>query len=345
MNYDLVVLGDTPAAHAAALAAGRLHRRVALVNPFFDSTSDFNVSATKIQRLRDAIRVCTRPVRAATDAGRPHPGMSALFHEAAEVESCEYAVLQTRLERFGVDQFSGEVRFLDCFNLEIGTSSNRQCLTANFSIIATGTQAVAPPRMTIDGDRLLIADDLRRLNHPPRSLAIVGASETGLEAAYLFSLLGTRVTLIERQKQLRDGSSVGTSAIIRQLQRLGVRFMPDAEVIAAELAPNNTAQVELVSGERLSAERVLFATERRGRTDRLGLEESGVQIDERGRLWCDDQQRTWRKNILALGDVVGHPRLSAQTVDTPRRAVWQILNHEVPTSTTSRMPVAASSAR
>jgi NAD(P) transhydrogenase len=156
----------------------------------------------------------------------------------------------------------------------------------------------------------------------------VGAGETGLEAAVLFSRLGTRVVLIDRQKLPWSEFETGRGAILRQLQRLGVRFLADSEVIAAARAPIGATQLELMSGERLSAESALFTIERRGLTDGLGLEEIGIQLDERGRLWCDSQQRSWLPNILAIGDVVGHPRIASEGVDAPRRAVWQVLNRE-----------------
>lgn len=201
-----------------------------------------------------------------------------------------------------------------------------QVLEAEFIVVGTGTVVRNSPAVPFDGDRVLSADDVPTLARVPRSLLIVGASHTGVELALLFALLGTRVTLVDRQRQIQNpGTARDGTMLVRQLQGLGVRLLTDTEVVGVNTDAPRNVRVELLSGECLSAERVLWTTEREGATASLGLSALGVRPDDHGRLWCDNALQTWQPTILGIGDVVGHPNSLAVAPDSPRNLVWNAL--------------------
>ncbi|MFN7802568.1 MAG: FAD-dependent oxidoreductase [Planctomycetaceae bacterium] len=326
--FDLIVVGATTEARDAAVAAGRLGASVALVHPWFPGWSAPGGAAEWLRRLRDAIASCTRQVSPDTprqrfSSGLPSP--AALTEEVIERDFLAHRVIQQRLDRLQVQVFEGQVRFLTEGELSLRTLGRELTLCGSRLVVATGTQTDMPPWASSWGRAVLAVDDLRRLEQIPRSLLIVGGGATGLEAAFLFSLLGSRVTLIDRNVRLALGDGMTAATIVRHLQRLGVRLLLQSEVTTAVENSEGSVSVELLSGERLTAERVLVTTERRGQTTGLGLEELGVRLDERGRLWCDEQLQTWSRSVVGLGDVVGHPRELAEKPTAPRDLVWCLL--------------------
>ncbi|MFN9371208.1 MAG: FAD-dependent oxidoreductase [Planctomycetaceae bacterium] len=326
--FDLIVVGNTTEASEAAVAAGRLGARVALIDPWLSGWSAPGGASDWLRRLRDAIASCTRVSspdnpRQRASAERPSPAL--LAEEVIERDFCAYRVIQQRLDRLRVESFEGHVRFLADGELSLKTAARQQHLRSAHFILATGTRTDFPVWAGNLGRGVLSVDDLPSLEQIPRSLMIVGGGTTGLEAAFLFSLLGTRVTLVDRRARLVPGAGIPAATILRQLQRLGVRVLLESEVTMAAENQEGGISIELLSGDRLSAERLLVTTERRGLTDGLGLEELGVRLDERGRLWCNEQLQTWTPGIVGLGDVVGHPRELAEKPMAPRDLVWSLL--------------------
>ena len=330
MNFDVIVVGTSSEALEAAVAAGRLGSRVALVEPWMSDWFAPGGAPQWLQRMRDSIASCTRTVfpdspRRRTSDGLPTPAV--LAEEAVEREACAHRVVQQRLDRLKVQSFSGKLRFLEGEELSLQSAGREVRLRSPVKILATGSRTDMPAWAPADGTRVFSVDEVSTLREIPRSLMIVGGGATGLEASFLFSLLGTRVTLIDRRHRLPIGPGVSGSAIVRQLQRLGVRVLLDSEVTMSTKNPDGTVTVELLSGDRLSSERLMVTTERRGRTADLGLEELGVRLDERSRLWCNEHLQTWCSGLVGLGDVVGHPRELAESPLAPRELVWFLLGH------------------
>jgi pyruvate/2-oxoglutarate dehydrogenase complex dihydrolipoamide dehydrogenase (E3) component len=326
--FDLIVVGATTEASDAAVAAGRLGARVALIHPWFPGWSTPGGASDWLRRMRDAIASCTRIVSAETLrtrslAGLPSPAL--LAEEVVERDYCAHRVFQQRLDRLRIQVFEGQVRFLTGEEVLLRTAGRELPLRSSRFIVATGTHTELPPWACLRGRGVLSVDDLPLLEQIPRSLLIVGGGTTGLEAAFLFSLLGTRVTLVDRHARLALGPGIPAATIVRQLQRLGVRVLLESEVTMAVENPEGSVSIELLSGDRLSAERLLVTTERRGQTEGLGLEQLGVRLDERGRLWCNEQLQTWTPSVVGLGDVVGHPRELAEKPTAPRDLVWLLL--------------------
>lgn len=333
MAFDLVVIGDTPAAYAAALAGGRLRRSVALIDPVIPGQQGTVVAAEYLHRLRDAYRdqFPTLQSTGANSRGQAFPILQLLNNQVVDLELNERNVYQQRLAKFGITQISGVIEIVDPHQIRVCRDDVTELIDAGTIVIATGTKSVVPIWARIDRHRVFCADDVLLQRSAPRSLLIIGASETGLEAAFLFSLLGSRVTLVDRRASLNLTPGATAASVLRQLHRLGVQFFAGAEAILAETVSTTSAQVELSSGERLSAERVLITTERNGCTSELNLAAIGVRLDEREKIWCNNQLQTWCPTIGAVGGVVGHPENAGCHPDAPRNLVWSLLSGIVPT--------------
>src|SRR6266542_4773355 len=150
-------------------------------------------------------------------------------------------------------------------------------------------------------------------------LLVIGSGPAGQNAA-IFAALGAKVTIVEKRERLLDfcdGQIV--EALQYHLRELGLTFRLGETVTAVELYEDGTV-THLESGKRILAEVVLYSAGRQGATAELGLENAGLEADERGRIAVDERYRTAVEHIYAVGDLIGFPSLAATSMEQGRLA-------------------------
>lgn len=178
-------------------------------------------------------------------------------------------------------------------------------IRADQVLLASGTRPQRPRLAPVGLAAVQEAAWLLNADVVPRDACIVGASMTGLRAACLLAWWGSRVTVVDGASGQFD-SPTGQRAAWRQwADELDVQFAWGEDAIGFDGAGRRGTAVTLESGQRLTEQSVWLATARRGATDQLQLDQAGVGLDENGRVWCDDQHRTWAQSVSAVGDVVG----------------------------------------
>lgn len=333
MQYDLLVIGDGPEGHDAAITAARMNKRVAVAAELRDRLNGVCRHAGQVpsKTLREAVRSLS--ARQHRDSGefdcgtRPIITMDEVRRIVAKVQQREQEVVLDQLNRNGVDLLAGEARFVDSHTVEVVGPNGRTAVESENILVASGTRAARPDRIPFDGKQVFESDDVLTMADVPRSLTIVGGGMTGVEYAILFAALGVDVTLVDRCNDLLVFCDPHISeALLRQARSLGVTFRLGEEVIGADLPGRNRAAVYFESGARFETECVLFSMGRVGRTEGLNLPAAGIDVDECGCLWCNDDQQTWISHIYGAGDVVGFPPLAGDglpgaTIASGRRAV------------------------
>jgi dihydrolipoamide dehydrogenase len=168
-------------------------------------------------------------------------------------------------------------------------------------LLAPGSVVAVPPA---PGAELgLTSDTILGLERVPESLVVIGGGVVGMEFAGIFSLLGTRVTVIEMLDQLLSPLDPDLARRFQQLMtRRGVGFQLGARVDAVERADGGF-RVRSSAGEH-EAEQVLIATGRRPNTADLGLEEASV-VTRRTAITVDEHLRTNVDGVYAIGDATG----------------------------------------
>ena len=168
-------------------------------------------------------------------------------------------------------------------------------------VIATGSRPAIPPIDGLDSVEYWTNREATRTHKVPQSLAVMGGGPVGAELAQFFSRMGSQVTIIERGAQLlgrvhRDAGEL----LAEHFREEGIDVRVGVGVDRAEPG----VKLYLSDGSTLEAERLLVATGRRPNVERLGLEELGVQISQRG-IEVDERLRTTADNVWAIGDVTG----------------------------------------
>lgn len=182
--------------------------------------------------------------------------------------------------------------------------------------IATGSEATPFPGLTIDEQKVITSTGAIALQEVPKKMVVIGGGIIGLEMGSVWSRLGAEVTVVEFLGQI--GGPGMDNEIAKMTQKLltkqGMKFKLNTKVMAGDDSGETVkVNVEAAKGgkeETLDADVVLVAIGRRPYTAGLGLENVGLETDERGRIVIDQEYRTKIPHIRAIGDVTFGPMLA-----------------------------------
>jgi dihydrolipoamide dehydrogenase len=202
-------------------------------------------------------------------------------------------------------------------------------LTFDHCVLATGSVPAMPPSFDIGSDRVMDSTGALELADVPEKMLVVGGGYIGLEMGSVYANLGTQVSVVE----LTDGLLMGADRdLVKPLQKrlealFGKRIYLNTKVGSlAEV--DNQIEVTFEGPGKFGHERfdrVLVSVGRRPVSRGIGLENTLVQVDQRGFAICDAQQRTADPHILAIGDVAGEPMLAHKASHEGRIAIEALL--------------------
>ena len=324
--YDLVVLGGGPAGEKAAAQAAFWGKSVAVVERAPHPGGAMVGGAVSSKTMREAALYLTgfqrRDTYEVSIELTPEVATERLRRRTDHVVQMMTESAVANLARHGVDVIHGDGslgpdRAVVVHPAEGGPP---RTLTAEAIIIATGSRPFHPPGVPFDDAHVLDSDAAATLDHPLRSLVVVGGGAVGCEFASIFTALGAEVTLVDSGQRLLPYMDAEIADLLAETFRgVGMRVVQNAGRASATRTPSGV-RVELASGETLEPELVIFATGRVGNTEGLGLDEAGVATDDRGRIIVDDHFRTSVDGVYAAGDVIGPPALASVSMEQARIA-------------------------
>ncbi|REJ69298.1 MAG: dihydrolipoyl dehydrogenase [Planctomycetota bacterium] len=188
-----------------------------------------------------------------------------------------------------------------------------ETLTFDHLILATGSQPVVPAALACDSPRVMTSAGALDLPDVPASLLVIGGGYIGLEMATVYAQLGSAVSIVEMTDELLPGVDRDLiKPLAKNLESLcDGRIFLETEVTG--LADRGDHIEVSFAGAKSGSEsyaRVLVAVGRRPNSAQLGLENTGVVVNERGFVEVDAQRRTAEPNIFAIGDLAGEPMLA-----------------------------------
>lgn len=320
-KYDLVIIGGGPGGYVAAIRAAQLGMKVGCVDKrdalggtclnigcipskallhsserFAEAKHEFGEHGIQVGEPKlDLDRMMQRKEKAVRDLTR---GVEFLFKK----NEVDWIRGHGRIVKPGV---VGVQR-------EDGAS---EALRAERIIIATGSEPVPLDGVEIDEEQIVTSTGALALPRVPERLIVIGAGVIGLELGSVWSRLGSQVTVIEFLDQVLPGMD-GTirKQALRVFKKQGLDFHLSSRVTGArKKAGAVKLSVEPRDGgeaKELEADVVLVAIGRRPYVAGLGLEEAGVELDERGAIRVDERFRTSVPGIYAIGDCVPGPMLA-----------------------------------
>lgn len=205
----------------------------------------------------------------------------------------------------GVTLVNGRARLVDSHTIAVGDKT----YTAERILLSTGGWPHIPEFP--GSEHVISSNEVFFLEQLPKRTLVVGGGYIAIEFASIFHGLGCAATLIYRGEQFLRGFDQGVrDHMAATLQNKGVELRFNADVKAISKQPDGSLSISLNNGDSLEADLVLYATGRRPKIDGLGLENTGVTLDEQGFIAVDEQYQTTDPAIYAVGDVTNTIQLT-----------------------------------
>lgn len=324
-NFDVIVIGSGPGGYTAAIRAAQLGSTCAIIEkyPVLGGTCT-NVGCIPSKAMLDSSENYDIISHKVAKQGIQVKGVEINFGEM--VARNRHVVKQNNdglvflMKKNKIQTFYGLGTMGKGKKVTVQQADGKTVeLTGKNIIIATGSKPSTLPGITIDKQRIITSTEALYLQEMPKTMTIIGGGVIGVEMASIFHRIGVKVTILEYAKSLIPTMD---SELGKELQKLltksGIEILAGC---AVKSAVNNGKDVTTTyadpSGKEVTvnAEYCLVAVGRRPYTEGLGLENTGVKKDERGRIETDEKLQTAEAGIYAIGDVVKGAMLAHKAED------------------------------
>ena len=314
-QYDVVVLGGGPGGYAAALYGGAAGLRVAMVEEQRAGGTCLHrgcIPAKELLQTAEVLRTVRGAAEFGVGAGEPTLDLRTSQTRKQQVIDRLTKGLESLLKGRKVEIVAGTGTVVDAAARQVRVSDGTE-LQGNALILATGSLPRSLPGLDFDGARVLSSDHVLEIEDVPPRAAIIGAGAIGCEFASLLADLGTQVTLLEALPRILPGVDADASeALDRAFKKRGIDSHAGVRVTSIEGTRelSVTFAEEGGSGTTAIVDKVIVSIGRAPRTTGVGLEGSGVELDEHGYVRVDGVMQTSVPGVYAVGDVVPTPQLA-----------------------------------
>jgi dihydrolipoyl dehydrogenase len=226
----------------------------------------------------------------------------------------------------GVEWVRGTGRFTDPNTIAV-EGENSDNVTFKQAIIATGSYPLRPPIDGLDSPRCVDSTGLLAQTEVPRTLIVLGGGIIGCEFASIFRRFGSEVTIVEMLPTLIPQEDADAAKeLAKQFGRRGIEL--HLETTCDKVEDTGSALTVHFGGQTKEADLMLVATGRGPTTVNLGLEQIGVEFDERKGIAADEHRRTTQQHIYAVGDCAGYWQLAHTAFREGEVAAENAMGHE-----------------
>lgn len=310
MDYDLIVIGSGPGGYVAAIRASQLGLKTAIVEKESLGGICLNWGCIPTKALLKSAQVFEY-INHAADYGLNVSGGEVDFESVIKrsrgVADGMSKGVQFLMKKNKIEVLMGTGKLKSKNTVEVkGADGAAKTYTAKHIILATGGRSRELPNIKQDGVKVIGYRQAMNLPKQPKSMIVVGSGAIGIEFAYFYNALGTKVTVVEYLDNvvpLEDEEVSKTLA--RILKKQGIDIMTGSNVESVD-STGDVCKVKVKTATGvvdLEAEIVLSAVGISTNLEGIGLEENGVKTD-RGKVVVDDYYRTNVEGVYAIGDIV-----------------------------------------
>jgi len=324
-QFDVIVIGAGPAGYHAAIRAAQLGLSVACIDDFIGKDGKPALGGT-------CLNVGCIPSKALLDSSKQFHNLTHAF-EVHGITAKDAAIDVTKMvgrkdkivKQFTggvamlfkankIKPFAGKGRLLKDRQVEItAADGSTQTLGGTNVVIATGSAPIELPFAKFDGEHIVDNAGALDFAATPKRLGVIGAGVIGLELGSVWKRIGSEVTVIEAMPDFLAAADAEVAKVaLKELTKQGLKIELGAKLSKAEVKGN---EVHLTyagkDGEKqLVVDKLLVAVGRRAYTDGVLGEDTGVKLDERGRVVVDEHCWTGVEGVWAVGDCVRGPMLA-----------------------------------
>ena len=336
-QYDVLIIGSGPGGYVAGIRAGQLGLKVGVIekDPFVGGTCLHRGCIPTKALLENA--ELWQKIQKAKDFGITVGDVSL---DWSTVQKRKQGVVDQNskgieflFKKYKTERITGFGRVVKPGVVEVtAEGGEKKTLQTKNIVLAMGSVPKDLPHIKADGKRIINSDHILRIESVPKSMLVIGAGAVGCEFASIFSRFGTKTAIVEVMPQLLP---IEDEEIAREFTRIfkkkGIEVHTDAKVLSCEVTENGVKSVVESKGKQqtIETEVVLSATGRGPVTANCGLENTKVQLDQRGFVQVDELMRTAEPGIYAIGDIVPTPALAHCAFAEGVLAVEHIAGKEV----------------
>lgn len=326
MKYDVTVIGSGPGGYVAAIRAAQLGFKTAIIERYNDlGGTCLNVGCIPSKALLDS----SEHYHNAHERFKEHGielndlkvNMPQMIKRKGEVVDSNVKGVDFLMKKNKIDVYHGHGTFVNANKISIAKNDgSKEEIETDKVIIATGSKPIVPAMFNYDKKRVITSTEALNITEVPKRMVIVGGGVIGLELGSVFARLGTEIEVVEFLDRIIPGMDGDASKeLMKVLKKLGMKFHLKHSVTGVT-ASENGVKVEVQQRDSdnkftLEADYCLVAIGRRPYTDHLGLENVGIQLDEKGRIPVDEHLQTAVPGIYAIGDVIRGAMLAHKAED------------------------------
>ncbi|ORZ30878.1 dihydrolipoyl dehydrogenase [Catenaria anguillulae PL171] len=336
-EHDVVVIGGGPGGYVAAIKAAQLGLKAACVEKRGSlGGTCLNVGCIPSKALLNNSHMLHQAQHDFKERGIDVSSVSLnldkMMDNKNKIVKSLTGGIEMLFKKNKVTYAKGHGRMLSPTEVEVtAADGSTSVIKTKHVIVATGSEPASFPNIPIDEDKIVSSTGALSLSKVPNHLIVIGAGVIGLELGSVWSRLGAKVTVVEFQGAIGAGMDAQMAKEFHKtLKKQGLEFMLNTKVLSTKVDGNEVkVEVEDVKTGKtqvLEAETVLVSIGRKPYTDNLGLENIGLQTDNRGRIPIDAHLRTAVSNVWAIGDVVAGPMLAHKAEEEGIAAVENIIN-------------------
>ena len=315
MDYDVIVIGSGPGGYVCAIRAAQLGMKTAIIEKYdtlggtclnvgcipskalLDSSENFHLAHSRFEdhgiKLKDI-----------------QLDMERMIDRKASVVDENVKGISFLMKKNNIDVHHGWGKFKDEHTLLVQKEGEDDVeISGKHIVIATGSKPNTPDVFNYDKKRVITSTEALEIRELPKKMVVVGAGVIGLELGSVFARLGTEVEVVEYMERALPGMDKDCGKeLTKSMKKLGVKFHFSHSVSKVDVKDSGVkVHVEKREGDKnfeIDADYCLVAIGRHAYTEGLGLENAGINTDDKGRVEVNDHLQTEKEHIYAIGDVI-----------------------------------------
>lgn len=308
MAYDVIVLGSGPGGYPAAIRASQLGFKVAIIEKESLGGVCLNWGCIPTKALLKSAQVyeyAKHGTAYGINISGAQQDFGSVIKRSRGVADKMSKGVQFLMKKNKIDVIMGNGKLKAKGQIEVTAQDNsKQTVEGKYIIIATGSRGRELPNLPIDGKKVIGYREAMSLPTQPKSMIVVGSGAIGVEFAYFYNSMGTKVTVVEFLPRIVPVEDEEISKELeKQYKKQGIDIMTSSTVEAVESTNNGVkARVKTQTGEiSLEAEIVLSAVGISANIENIGLEELGIKT-EKGKIVVDKYGQTNVAGFYSIGD-------------------------------------------
>ena len=346
-QYDIAILGGGPGGYVAAIRAAQLGFKTVIIDKDKLGGICLNWGCIPTKSLLRNAEIYDTVKNHSADFGIKVQNLefdfTRIIGRSRDISDRITKNVEMLVKKNGIERVKGYGSLISKNEIEVKDSNGNKLnsITASKIIIATGARTKMLPSIPVDRVNIITSTEAMILKEMPKELIIIGAGAIGIEFAYFYSVLGSKVTIVEMLNSILPIEDKEVSDVLaKNFRKRGIEILTKSSVEKAEIAGDRVKVTVNIDGNKkeLYADKVLNAIGVTGNIENIGLEKLGIDIYKNHIKVNKSTYETNIPGIYAIGDVIGPPWLAHVASHEGITCVEKIKGLKVPDVDYSNIP-------